>query len=202
MSRPIDLRPLWMSPWSGSSSAGRSRRSRTTACPSCCRRSSCRSRSARGCARASDPRRRRRTPWTGADDAFLVGDVLAAVAEVAASLDLGRPVGALDLGDLVVRDGAVFAQVLGLRLEVVGLRIAAFDQRLQLGVFRRTASIGRLELAERSASACICAWTAWTSALVAAPLVCADASAAARIRVAATAVASTVFLTIESPFGS
>ena len=64
----------------------------------------------------------------------LAVDLLVAIAQVAARLDLGRPVGALDLGDLVGGHGRLLAQLLGLRLQIIGLRIAALDHRLQFGV--------------------------------------------------------------------
>ncbi len=64
-------------------------------------------------------------------DALLL-DVLVPHAQVALELDLGRPVGALDLADLVRRDRTLLAQFLGLRLEVVDFGLAAIDDRLEL----------------------------------------------------------------------
>ena len=75
----------------------------------------------------------------------LAVDLLVAIAQVASRLDLGRPVGTLDLGDLVGGHRGFLAQVLCLRLQVIGLRIAPVDQRLELGVLGLELRVGGLE---------------------------------------------------------
>jgi len=78
-------------------------------------------------------------------DFGLAVDLLVTVPQVAAPLDLGRPVGALDLADLVRSNGGLLAQLLGLRLEIVRFRVAALDHLLQFGVLGLELRICRLE---------------------------------------------------------
>jgi hypothetical protein len=84
----------------------------------------------------------------GARDHALRPDVLRTITDVAATLDPGRPVGALHLREFVRRDCAFFTQFLGLGLQVVHFRLTAVGQCLQLRVLRLEVSVGRLEAVE------------------------------------------------------
>ena len=70
------------------------------------------------------------------------------VAEITLELDLGGPVGTLDLADLVGNHGTFLAELAGLGLEVIHLGVAPVDDRLEVGVLGLQRGIGCLELAE------------------------------------------------------